>query len=147
VSDRIAERLTIDVESEARDGKRFYIGRLTDLLQALEHASQLLRTAPFVTEHSIVNIIGNGTDNVGEDAQFARDRFVELGGTVNGVVLSDDPMVLDYYRQQVVGGLGAFVMSTDDAAAMVEVLMRKFRYDIAMGTSPRTFVDGMAADK
>jgi hypothetical protein len=84
---------------------------------------------------SIVNIIGNGEDNVGEDADIARDRIVRTGAVVNGVVLGGDPSVLDYYRRRVIGGPGAFVMSTNDLTTMVEVMTRKFLYDIVMNAS------------
>ncbi len=134
VARRIEARLRVDVELEARRNEKFYIGRLTDLSQAIDHAAAMLRTAPFVGERSVVNIIGNGEDNVGEDAEVARDRTVEAGTTVNGVVLGDDPIVLDYYRRQVAGGPGAFVMSTGEPAAMAETLRRKFLYDIVMNT-------------
>ena len=77
-------------------------------------------------------IIGNGEDNVGEEAAFARERVIALGGTVNGVVLGDDPLVLDYYRREVIGGPGAFLISTGEAAAFVEVLTRKFLRDIVV---------------
>jgi Ca-activated chloride channel homolog len=94
----------------------------------------MLRAAPFAGERSVVNIVGNGEDNVGEDAEVARDRTVDAGAIVNGVVLGGDPVVLDYYRRQVVGGPGAFVMSTGAPATMANVMARKFLYDIVMNT-------------
>lgn len=130
VSQAIEARQLVDVELEGREQVAWYIGRLTDLSQAIDHANELLRTAPFAGTRSVVNIIGNGEDNVGEDAGFARDRVVAAGGTVNGVVLGSDETALEYYRQQVVGGLGSFVMSTGDAATLTQVMIRKFLHDI-----------------
>jgi Protein of unknown function (DUF1194) len=109
--------------------------RLTDLSQAIDHATEMFGAAPFASERSIVNIIGNGEDNVGEDADIARDRIVRTGAVVNGVVLGGNPSVLDYYRRRVIGGPGAFVMSTNDPTTMVEVMTRKFLYDIVMNAS------------
>ncbi|MGE0116747.1 MAG: DUF1194 domain-containing protein [Dongiaceae bacterium] len=140
VAERIEARLRVDVEREARRGERFYYGRLTDLSQAIDYAAELVRAAPFAAGRSLVNIIGNGTDNVGEDAPAARDRIVATGVTVNGVVFGGDPLLLDYYRRQVVGGPGAFVLSVDEAGHMVEVLARKFRNEIAMARLPRSGV-------
>lgn len=105
---------------------------MTDLSGAIDHAAILLLTAPFATDKSIVNVIGNGWDNVGEGPQNARDRIVAQGGTVNGVILGFDPVLMGYYRSTVIGGPGAFLLSVDDPAAMSEVLARKFLYDIAL---------------
>jgi hypothetical protein len=134
VARQIEARLRVDVEVEARNSETFYAGRLTDLSQAIDHATEMLQAAPYAARRSVANIIGNGEDNVGEDAAFARDRSIEKGVVVNGVVLGGDPAMLDYYRRQVVGGPGAFVMSTSSSATMAEVLVRKFLYDIVMNT-------------
>jgi hypothetical protein len=131
----IEARLLVDVDAEARRQQTFFIGRLTNVSQAIDHAAAMLLTAPFVADRSVVNIIGNGEDNVGEDAHRARDRLVDSGAVVNGVVLGSDPLVLDYYRREVAGGPGAFVMATAEPETMVEALTRKFLYDIAAGGS------------
>jgi hypothetical protein len=124
----------VNVETEARANEKFYIGRLTNLSQAIDHAAGMILTAPYATDRAVVNIIGNGEDNVGEDAGPARDRVIALGGTVNGAVLGDDPLVLDYYRQEVIGGPGAFVIGAGGAATLVEALKRKFLADIVVAT-------------
>lgn len=132
VARQIEARLEVDVETEARRNQTYYIGRLTNLSQAIDHAAEMVLTAPFAAERAVINIIGNGQDNVGEEAGFARARVIAMGGIVNGVVLGDDPLVLDYYRRQVVGGPGAFVMSTGEAAGVEEALTRKFLRDIVV---------------
>ncbi len=106
---------------------------MTDLSGAIDHAAILLLTAPFVADRSVLNVIGNGWDNVGEGPQRARDRIVTKGVTVNGVVLGYDPGLLDYYRNTVIGGPGAFLLSAGSAGAMADVLARKFLYDVAGG--------------
>lgn len=104
---------------------------MTDLSGAIDHAGVLLLTAPFVADRAIVNVIGNGWDNVGEGPQQARDRLLAKGATVNGVVLGYDPVLMDYYRGTVIGGPGSFLLTADGPAAMAQVLARKFLYDIA----------------
>jgi Protein of unknown function (DUF1194) len=134
VARQIEARLRVNLETEARANGAFYIGRLTDLSQAIDHAGEMISTAPYAADRAVVNIVGNGEDNVGEDAQVARERFIAMGGTVNGVVLGADPLVLDYYRRQVIGGPGAFVISTGDATDLLEVLTRKFLNDFVVAT-------------
>jgi hypothetical protein len=132
VARQIEARLRVNLETEARANGAFYAGRLTDVSQAIDHAAEMISMAPYAADRAVVNIVGNGEDNVGEEAQVARQRFVARGGTVNGVVLGADPLVLDYYRQQVIGGPGAFVISTGEASSLVEVLTRKFLNDFVV---------------
>lgn len=136
VARKLEGRLQVNVELEARRDVPHYIGRLTDLSRAIDHATALLEIAPYASERSIANIIGNGADNVGEDAQAARDRALDAGAIVNGVVIGNDPLVLAYYRRQVIGGPGAFAISTVETATIAEAMRRKFLYDIALAMPP-----------
>ncbi len=126
----IESRMLVDVSVESRESAEWFIGRLTNLSEAIDHANALLLDAPFAAARDVINIVGNGDDNVGEDAGPARDRFVSRGGTINGVVLADDPVMIEYYRRQVIGGRGAFVLSVSREAAMAEAFVRKFIGDI-----------------
>lgn len=128
----IGKRLEVNVDLEARQGTKYYVGRLTDVSKAIDHAAEMLSHAPYAADRRIINIVGNGKDNVGEDAGAARDRVVERGGTVNGVVLTSDPIGLAYYGREVIGGPGAFLLSLNDAGTMVEVLTRKFLRDLVV---------------
>lgn len=110
---------------------------LTDLSGAIDHGAVLLLTAPYAANRSVINVIGNGWDNVGEGPRAARDRVIAAGATVNGVVLGNDPVLTAYYRSTVIGGPGAFLLSVDDTASMAEVLARKFLYDVASQRSNR----------
>lgn len=106
--------------------------RMTDLSGAIDHAAVLLLTAPFATDRMVLNVIGNGWDNVGEGPIYARDRLVGEGGTINGVILGEDPVLADYFRQNVIGGRGAFLITVRDKSAITDVLARKFLRDVAL---------------
>src|SRR5262249_61537855 len=97
---------------------------MTDLSGAIDHAAILLLTAPFIARRSVVNVIGNGWDNVGEGPLRARDRLVAKGGTINGVVLGFDPVLMDYYRSSVIGGPGAFLPSVEGTRPIAHRLVR-----------------------
>jgi hypothetical protein len=126
----IEARQLIDPELEGRAQVEWYIGRLTDLSQAIEYADAMLLTAPYTGARAVINIVGNGKDNVGEDPAQARDRFVARGGTINGLVLADDPEMIAYYRDWVIGGRTSFVMSVSRDSTMTDALVRKFIGDI-----------------
>jgi len=54
---------------------------------------------------------------------------VAAGITVNGVV-NDSPEVVGYYRNHVIGGVGAFVLDVADPVTMVDSMTRKFLLDV-----------------
>jgi hypothetical protein len=135
---RVALQIRIEVvknraieEHLRRVEKRF--GEPTDLSNALLIGAGLLRTAPYRSEHSVLNIVGNGTDNVGEDAAPGRDQVVQMGITINGVVLGSDETVVHYFHRNVVGGRNSFVMTAPAPDTMVEVFARKLLSDIVVG--------------
>lgn len=130
-SQEISSRLQSLLENTSRS-----VGTLTNLSGAIEHATQMLQQAPFASNRSIVNIIGNGEDNVGEDPQRARAELLARGATINGVVVGGDPAVLNYYRQQVIGGRTAFVLSADKPETLVQVFALKFVSEIALNIRP-----------
>jgi hypothetical protein len=89
-------------------------------------------------------VSGDGTNNAGRDVMAARDEAVSLGITINGlVILSENPLPwnpahtnppggLDkYYRDNVVGGPGAFVMVAKDFNSFGQALINKLVAEIA----------------
>ena len=146
-SGRIEMRLEVGVEVEARKVKlkqfgyqSFSTGRLTDLSQAVDHASELLVAAPFATSRSIINIIGEGKDNVGDGPAAARDRFINTGGTLNAMVPSNNAEMFSYYQTQVIGGPGAFVIRVHDFDTIADAMKRKFVNDLTVAISIGPFV-------
>jgi hypothetical protein len=125
----IETRLPVDLDLEARRASVRFIGRLTDLSRAIDHAAELIAAAD-PGGRAVVNIIGNGADNMGEDAAPARARLVEAGATVNGVVFGAEPAVADYYRSEVAGGAGAFVIAAERVDDLSEVMHRKLLFDL-----------------
>lgn len=131
----VEARQLVDLELEGRAQVEWYIGRLTDLSQAIEYADAMLLTAPDTSDRAVIDIVGNGEDNVAEDPARARDRFVARDGTINGLVLGQDPAMIAYYRDRVIGGRSAFVMSISRDTAMTDAFVRKFIGDIVADRS------------
>ena len=105
---------------------------LTDLSRAIENGGALLKAAPFPSDRSVLNLVGNGEDNVGEGPQRARDALVASGGEINGVVIGGLPTILAYYQTAVVGGPMAFVVPVKTPENLVDAMRRKFVTEIAM---------------
>jgi len=132
VSQEISDRLHLILGSEVV----VKLGALTDLSGAIDYGGEMLRAAPFATNHRIVNIIGNGVDNVTEGASPARDRLVAQGVTINGVALGHDRAIYEYFRREVIGGPKAFALTANDPNNLVDVLARKFVTEIVFNFDP-----------
>lgn len=131
----IETRIPVNLNQEFRDQTRPFIGRLTDLSAAIDQSDIMLQDAPFAAEREVINIIGNGPDNMGEPAWAARDRVVARGATINAVAFGDDAEAPVYFRTQVIGGPGAFLMTWRDGP-MLDLMRAKLEQDLLAALSP-----------
>ena len=119
------------------------VGSMTDLSSALEHAAEMLQSSPYASKRAVVNIVGDGEDNVGEDSRRIRDALVARGVVINGVVVGGDPAVMAYYRNVVVGGPTGFVLTADKPETLVQVFAFKFMSEIALNLRRAELPDRM----
>jgi hypothetical protein len=120
------------------------IGTWTSISAALDHARRLFADATFAADRRVVDVSGDGVNNSGGAVEDARDRAVAAGITINGLPVMKDPPVrfpgaasvpLDgYYRDQVIGGPGAFVVPADDFASFGQAVRRKLILVVAGGS-------------
>ena len=134
ISSRVRSILGVSAQS---------VGSMTDLSSALEHAAEMLQSSPYASERAVVNIIGDGEDNVGEDSRRIRDALVARGVVINGVVVGGDPAVMAYYRNAVVGGPTGFVLTADKPETLVQVFAFKFMSEIALNLRRAELPDRM----
>jgi hypothetical protein len=99
----------------------------TSIGAAVNFATARLARAPFEAERHAIDVSGDGTNNAGPDVQSSRDQAVAKGILVNGLVILTDidlapnprhtnpPGGIEkYYRDNVIGGAGSFVMVAED---------------------------------
>ncbi|HKP25411.1 MAG TPA: DUF1194 domain-containing protein [Dongiaceae bacterium] len=122
---------------------RHSIGSLTNVSGAMAHAGEMLQDSPYASKRAIVNIVGNGEDNVGESPRWRRDALVARGVTINGVVIGGDETIADYYRRQVIGGPTAFVLAAHTPDEMIEAFTAKFVSEITFSIRGNLFGDRM----
>jgi hypothetical protein len=109
-------------------------GHATDLSAAIDLAIDLSAGAPFDSWHNVINICGNGIDNVGEGPAAARDRANSQGLIVNGLVLGnrdDAADVAAYFRDHVQAGPGSFVMVARAFQDITRAMLAKFLVELA----------------
>jgi len=116
----------------------------TSISGAIEFAMSQLAIAPFRSARRTIDISGDGTNNAGRDVAELRDEAVGKGITINGLVIfSENPMAwnpdhtnppggLDnYYRHNVVGGPGAFVMAAQNFDSFGQAIIAKMIAEVA----------------
>ena len=83
-----------------------------------------------------IDVVGDGESSDGEYPGPARDRAVAVGITINGLaILNEEPYLDEYYRRTVIGGPGAFVLTTVDYESFALAMRRKLLQEIAPGPS------------
>jgi Protein of unknown function (DUF1194) len=81
-----------------------------------------------------IDVSGDGHTTDGAYPGPLRDAAVAAGVTINGLaILNEEPYLEEYYRRNVVGGLGAFVMTADDYDTFGEAIRRKLLRELAPG--------------
>ena len=116
----------------------------TSIGGAIDFSMQMLARSPFKAARRTIDISGDGTHNSGRDVTIARDEAVAQGVTINGlVILSDRPMawnpehthppggLVNYFRNNVIGGPGAFVVTAENFEAFGQAIVKKMIAEIA----------------
>src|SRR6185437_5994082 len=99
--------------------------------------------APISGDRRTIDVSGDGTNNAGRDVGLARDEAIARGVTINGlVILSETPLpwnpehtnpaggLSKYYRDNVTGGPGSFVMEAKNFDSFGEAIIKKLVAEI-----------------
>jgi len=116
----------------------------TSISAGLEYAMNQLEQAPFTAPRRTIDVSGDGTNNSGRDIASVRDEVLAKGVTINGLVIfSDSPLpwnpehtnppggLDNYYRNNVIGGPGAFVMAAENHNSFGQAIVKKLIAEIA----------------
>jgi hypothetical protein len=125
---------------------RSFLGR-TAIGSALDFAMGLFAEGGIAADRKVIDVSGDGTSNQGRVVAEARDDAVKSGVVVNGLsifnrraaaeggylALHTNPPggLAKYYRDNVIGGLGAFVLPIDDFANFGDAMIRKLTAEVA----------------
>lgn len=104
--------------------------RGTSISRAIHHGLDLVAAAEFDAERWVIDVSGDGPNNVGPPVLEARARATAAGVTVNGLPIVLRPsqgvdFLPQYYAECVVGGLGAFVMPARSPEELAPAIQRK----------------------
>lgn len=103
----------------------------TAIGNALTFSASLFHTNPYTCDRQVIDVSGDGPNNEGEDVKPARNRVVSTGITVNGLaILGPREFLAGYYRESVMGGSGAFVISANTFKDYPEAIQKKLLREI-----------------
>ena len=115
---------------------RALFGGGTSISGAIDTAIALLFDNPYRAARRVIDISGDGSNNRGRSVSAARDDAVAKNVGINGLpILALEPDLDTYYRENVIGGPGAFVIAAKDFETFGEAILKKLIAEIA-GTEP-----------
>jgi hypothetical protein len=131
------------IASAILNAPRSFLSR-TSISEAIDFSVAHLATAPVSAERKVIDISGDGTSNAGRSVTEARDEALARGITINGLAIintqanpgfishTQPPGGLpEYYRQNVIGGAGAFLLVVENFDTFREAMTRKLVSEIA----------------
>ena len=117
----------------------------TSISGGIEFAMAQFKRSPFQASRRTIDVSGDGTNNAGRDVRLARDEAVAEGVTINGLVIlsqnqvpwnpehTNPPGGLEhYYRENVIGGPGSFVVAAEGFESFGKAIIKKMIAEIAM---------------
>ena len=127
---------------------RSFIGR-TSISGAIDFAMERFAAAAPRANRRIIDISGDGTNNSGRSVTDARDEALGQGATINGLaIINDRPNpgyafhtqppggLPEWYRQNVIGGPGAFLRVVEDFHSFADAMTNKLVSEIASISPP-----------
>ena len=121
----------VALAQDVRKMKRRYNGGATDIGGGIDYAVELLKSAPYFANKRVIDIVGDGPNNVNFSPRLARDRAIKADITINALVISGGIEVLaGYFAEFVVGGSGSFVEKASDFDGFERAIHRKLLREI-----------------
>jgi hypothetical protein len=116
----------------------------TAIGMAIDFAVEQFQRSGHQSERRTIDVSGDGTNTNGRHPAMARDAAVAAGITINGlVILSPEPMpwnawhthppggLENYFRDNVAGGPGSFVLVAEDFNSFAFAIVNKLIREIA----------------
>jgi hypothetical protein len=137
-----------DFSAQVIEAPRAFADR-TSISGGIDFAMAQLARSPYQANRHTIDVSGDGTNNAGRDVTDARDEALAQGVTINGlVILSERPMswnadhtnppggLDNYYRNNVSGGPGSFVMVAENFESFGQAILNKLIAEIAANAFP-----------
>lgn len=112
---------------------RLIDGGGTALGNALSVAVRMIQSAPFKTDRKIIDVSGDGAQNLGRSLAPVRSAALKAGITLNGLaIVNEEPDLEDYYRASLAGGPESFVLRAADYADFTQAIRQKLIRELSV---------------
>ncbi|QQP91571.1 DUF1194 domain-containing protein [Skermanella sp. TT6] len=120
----------------------------TSISALIDHCVRLFESNGFEGTRQVIDISGDGENNVGRPVTLARDDAVRAGIIINGLPIlragllpwaedRDRRRHLDlYFQENVIGGPGSFVVVARDPSSFADAIIAKLLREIAALPEP-----------
>jgi len=110
---------------------RRYKGGATDIGGALEFSAELFKSSPYSASRNVIDVVGDGPNNVNYSPERVRDKVVADGIIINALAITGSyELLATYFTDLVIGGQNAFVESTGDYDGFERAIHRKLLREI-----------------
>jgi hypothetical protein len=131
------------VAAQIRAAPRSFVGH-TSISDGLDFAVKRFEVSSMTSQRRVIDVAGDGTNNSGRPISDARDDAVAKGIVVNGLAIinlnpnfgfiahTQPPGGLPaYYKENVIGGPGSFVLQIDDFESFADAMVQKLITEIS----------------
>jgi uncharacterized protein DUF1194 len=131
------------VAAQIRAAPRSFVGH-TSISDGLDFAVKHFEASGKSSPRRVIDVAGDGTNNSGRPISDARDDAVAKGIVVNGLAIinlnpnfgfiahTQPPGGLPaYYKENVIGGPGSFVLQIDDFESFADAMVQKMVTEIS----------------
>ncbi len=126
------------VTDRLRRAERSWLHVRTDANGGIAAADHLFTSKPLPAMRQVIDVSGDGRQNSGEmAAAVARDDAVARGAIINGLPITSgaEADVDSWYRDNIIGGPGAFLIVADGYDAFADAFRKKLTLEVA-GLAP-----------
>jgi Ca-activated chloride channel family protein len=110
---------------------RYFYGGDTRIGKAVLFGASELSRNQFISRRQVIDVSGDGGAETIGITRFARDRTIAQGITINGLAIENEVLDLNYfYRDNVIGGYGAFVIRVGNYYDFADAMRRKLIREI-----------------
>lgn len=103
----------------------------TSISSAIRVANRLFEVNGFEGTRRTIDLSGDGYNNQGEALSDARAAVLASGTTINALAIENQVLGLgDYFEDQLIGGIGAFVIRADSYRDYLGKIRRKLLREI-----------------
>jgi hypothetical protein len=104
----------------------------TSISGAIDFSVPLFTLSGYEATRRVIDVSGDGSNNSGRPILDSRDEALAKGIVINGLaILASEPLLERYYRENVIGGEGCFVIVAKDFDAFATAILNKLVKEIA----------------